>query len=61
MLQEQKQMGNAFYEQYELNLETQDAVGWYAIPKIAWCKAKGEKFQKDLAIIRSITQHKEYC
>ena len=27
MLQEQKQMGNAFYEQYELNLETQDAVG----------------------------------
>ena len=27
MLQEQQQMGNAFYEQYEFNLETQDAMG----------------------------------
>ena len=27
MLQEQKQMGNAFYEQYELDLELKEAVG----------------------------------
>ena len=49
MLQEQKQMGNAFYEQYEMHLETEEAVGYCNTQESFDIKARGEKLQKELA------------
>ena len=41
-------MGSSSYGQYKINLDLEDAVGWYKIPESFHAKVKGKKLQKDI-------------